>query len=144
MEDGFRPEADEHDYSPQAIDLAEACGGMQDCPCCYVHLGSASHMANQELPAFGMTSVPPTLEPSKILDIIGTKQTQYYALWAVYTAVQFSAATYGIGKTLSWSVAIAVLAGFWIFNLGHLGFVLQCVRQLDRLQQLLLLSASAD
>ena len=45
---------------------------------------------------------------------------------------------------LSWSVALAVLLGFWTFNLGHLGFVLQCVRQLDRLQRLLLLSVSAD
>jgi hypothetical protein len=78
---------------------------------------------------------PPLLkvEASKIIDLIVSKQNQYYALWAGYTAVQFTAASFGgtDGPTL-W-VAVAVLCGVWAFNLGHLGFVLQCAAQLDKL-----------
>jgi hypothetical protein len=91
-------------------------------------------------PAFEEGNDPkdvPTIELGKILDLIATKQTQYYALWAVYTAVQFSAANYGMGHKVPYLLAFAILVGFWAFNLGHLGFVLQCVRQLDRLKLLL-------
>lgn len=78
-----------------------------------------------------------SIDLGKILDLIGTKQTQYYALWAVYTAVQFSAGSYGMGREISYSLALVVLAGVWAFNLGHLSFVLHCVRQLYRLEHLL-------
>jgi hypothetical protein len=103
-------------------------------------------MSDSKPPAFEQDNGPKdgtTIELGKILDLIGTKQTQYYALWAVYTAVQFSAANYGMGREVSYSLALFVLAGFWVFNLGHLGFVLQCVRQLDRLKLLLKASVTA-
>jgi hypothetical protein len=77
------------------------------------------------------------IEPSKIIDLIISKQTQYYTLWAVYTAVQFAAGNYGSNQPLSLIAGLAVLAGVWIFNLGHLGFVLQCVDQLNRLSRAL-------
>jgi hypothetical protein len=102
------------------------------------------HVEDKKMPTAGPAPELISLEPGKILDLIGAKQTQYYALWAVYTAVQFSAATYGVGRTLSWPVALAVLFGVWTFNFGHLGFVLQCVKQLNHLQRLLLLSISAE
>src|SRR4051812_34593328 len=84
-----------------------------------------------------------TIELGKILDLIGTKQKDYYALWAVYTAVQFSVANCCLGRDVSCPLAFVVLVGFWSFNLGHLGFVLQCVRQLDRLNLLLKASVTA-
>jgi hypothetical protein len=73
------------------------------------------------------------IKPSKILDLIISTQTQYYTLWAVYTAVQFAAGGHGYGYSLPLGVGLAVLFGVWAFNLGHLGFVLQCVAQLDKL-----------
>jgi hypothetical protein len=51
----------------------------------------------------------------------------------VYTAVQFTAGSYGNNQILSLGVALAVFFGVWAFNLGHLGFVLECVAQLNRL-----------
>lgn len=72
------------------------------------------------------------IEPSKVVDLIASKQTQYYALWAVYTAVQFAAASFGLSQhALPWGVGLAVLAGFWMFNIGHLGFVVECLIQID-------------
>jgi len=74
-----------------------------------------------------------TIEPGKIIDLISTKQTQYYVLWAGYTTVQFTAGSFGAKETLSHLVVYAVLAGVWMFNIGHLGFVLKCVEQLNKL-----------
>jgi hypothetical protein len=54
-------------------------------------------------------------------------------LWGVYTAVQFAAAGFGYGHPLPLGVGLAVFFGVWAFNLGHLGFVLQCMAQLNRL-----------
>jgi hypothetical protein len=79
------------------------------------------------------TSLLSKIEAPKILDLIVSKQTQYYTLWAVYTAVQFTAGGFGSGQSLPLAIALAVLFGVWAFNLGHLGFVLQCVSQLDKL-----------
>jgi hypothetical protein len=75
--------------------------------------------------------------PAKVIDLMTSKQTQYYTLWAVYTAVQFAAGGYGLNTNLSFATALAVLVGVWTFNLGHLGFVLQCVNQLNQLTQVL-------
>jgi hypothetical protein len=75
--------------------------------------------------------------PTKVIDLMMSKQTQYYTLWAVYTAVQFAAGGYGLNTNLSLATALAVLVGVWTFNLGHLGFVLQCVNQLNQLTQVL-------
>lgn len=78
------------------------------------------------------------IEPSKILDLVISKQTHYYSLWAVYTAVQFAAASFGLSQRLvPQAVAFAVLAGFWAFNLGHLSFVLACLADLGRLKRAL-------
>ena len=77
------------------------------------------------------------IEPSKIIDLIISKQTQYYTLWAVYTAVQFAAGNYGSNQRLSMAAGLAVFIGVWTFNLGHLGFVLRCVDQLDKLSRVL-------
>jgi hypothetical protein len=78
------------------------------------------------------------IEPSKILDLVISKQTHYYSLWAVYTAVQFAAASFGFSQRLvPQAVALAVLAGFWAFNLGHLSFVLACLADLGRLKHAL-------
>lgn len=61
---------------------------------------------------------------AKLLDLLIGKQTQFYTLWGVYTAVQFTAGGFGSKDTLSRGVAYAVIAGVWAFNFGHLGFVL--------------------
>jgi len=74
--------------------------------------------------------------PSKLLDLLVGKQAQFYTLWGVYTAVQFTAGGFG-SKDLSAGVAYAVIAGVWAFNFGHLGFVLSCARQISTLQQAL-------
>jgi hypothetical protein len=73
------------------------------------------------------------IDPPKIIDLIISKQTQYYTLWGVYTAVQFAAGSFGYSSPLPLGVGLAVLFGVWAFNLGHLGFVLQCVDQLNKL-----------
>jgi hypothetical protein len=73
------------------------------------------------------------VEFSKILDLTISKQTQYFTLWGVYTAVQFAASNFGYGHPLPLGMGLAVLLAVWAFNLGHLGFVLQCVDQLDKL-----------
>jgi hypothetical protein len=73
------------------------------------------------------------VEPSRVIDLTISKQTQYYTLWAVYTAVQFAAGSYGSNQPLTMTAGLAVLVGVWMFNLGHLGFVLRCVEQLDKL-----------
>jgi hypothetical protein len=75
--------------------------------------------------------------PAKVIDLMTSKQTQYYTLWAVYTAVQFAAGSYGLNTNLSLATALAVIVGVWTFNLGHLGFVLQCVNQLNQLTHVL-------
>jgi hypothetical protein len=77
------------------------------------------------------------IDVSKVLELIDGKQTQYYTLWGVYTAVQFAASGYGSGTSLSLGVGLAVLFGVWAFNLGHLGFVLRCVTQLNKLSSIL-------
>jgi hypothetical protein len=51
------------------------------------------------------------IETAKIVDLIVAKQTHFYSLWAVYTAVQFTAGSYGMGQSISFTAAIAVLAG---------------------------------
>ena len=65
-----------------------------------------------------------TITAGKIIDIMLNKQSQYYGLWAVYTAVQFTAGSFGGAGKLPLAVAVAVLIGVWIFNVGHLSFVL--------------------
>jgi hypothetical protein len=71
-----------------------------------------------------MNTLLEKIESPKILDLIVSKQTQYYTLWGVYTAVQFAAGSFQSGGKLSLGVGLAVLCGVWAFNLGHLGFVL--------------------
>ncbi len=78
------------------------------------------------------------IELPKIVDLIVSKQTQYYTLWAVYTAVQFAAGNYGYGHTLSMVNGLAVLFGVWAFNLGHLNFLLRCADQLEKLRAVLI------
>ena len=84
------------------------------------------------------------IETAKIVDLIVAKQTHFYSLWAVYTAVQFTAGSYGMGQSISFTAAIAVLAGVWAFNFGHLGFVLQCITQLTALRDVLKAAATND
>jgi hypothetical protein len=84
------------------------------------------------------------IEPDKIVDLIMSKQTQYYTLWGIYTVVQFTAASYGDNKTLSVGIALAVFAGVWAFNFGHLGFVLQCVAELNKLGMALRAASRGD
>ena len=55
----------------------------------------------QEEKAVGDDSLLSKIEPSKIIDLIVSKQTHYYSLWAVYTAVQFAAGSYGSTQKLS-------------------------------------------
>jgi hypothetical protein len=74
---------------------------------------------------------------SKLLDLLMGKQTHFYTLWVVYTAVQLAAGGFGSRDTLSPGVVYAVIAGVWAFNFGHLGFVLSCVRQISLLRQAL-------
>ena len=71
---------------------------------------------------------------SKLLDLLMRKQTHFYTLWGVYTAVQFTAGGFGTKDTLSAGVVYAVILGVWAFNLGHLGFVLSCVQQISKLR----------
>jgi hypothetical protein len=78
-------------------------------------------------------SILSKIELPKIIDLIVSKQTQYYTLWAVYTAVQFAAGSYGYGHPVPWEIALAVVSGVWAFNVGHLGFVLRCKNQINML-----------
>ena len=78
------------------------------------------------------------IELPKIIDLIVSKQTQYYTLWVVYTAVQFAAGNYGYGHPLSMVNGLTVLFGVWAFNLGHLNFLLRCADQLEKLRAVLI------
>jgi hypothetical protein len=78
------------------------------------------------------------IELPKIIDLIISKQTQYYTLWAVYTAVQFAAGSYGYGYPVPLVVGLAVFFGVWAFNLGHLSFLLRCADQLNKLRAVLI------
>jgi hypothetical protein len=83
------------------------------------------------------------IEPPKIIDIIISKQNQYYTLWGGYTAVQFAAGSFALNlNPVPLKVGIAVLFGVWAFNIGHLGFVLQCVAHLNKLS--VVLNAAVD
>jgi hypothetical protein len=84
------------------------------------------------------------IDPSKIIDLIMAKQTHFYSLWAVYTAVELTAGSYGMGQKITLFGAVAVLAGVWAFNFGHLGFVLQCITQLKALRAALKVSFTND
>jgi hypothetical protein len=99
-------------------------------------LGHSDFTSHAEHEA-AIVPVPFNIDPSKIIDLITSKQTQYYTLWAVYTAVQFAAGNYGSSQELSHATVLVVLVGVWMFNLGHLSFVLQCVDQLSRLDGVL-------
>ena len=77
------------------------------------------------------------IEVSKILDLTISKQTHYYTLWGGYTAVQFATGTFGLGHPLAPGLGFAVLFAVWAFNFGHLGFVLQCIDQLNKLDDAL-------
>ena len=81
---------------------------------------------------------------SKLLDLLIAKQAQFYTLWGVYTAVQFTAGGFGTRDTLSKGVVYAVILGVWAFNLGHLGFVLSCVQQISKLRVALDHSLAGD
>jgi hypothetical protein len=73
------------------------------------------------------------INAGKLVDTIANRQTQYYTLWGFYTVVQFSVACFGSTEQLTLGTAVAGLIGAWAFNIGHLGFVLTCVAQLNRL-----------
>jgi hypothetical protein len=93
----------------------------------------------------GRGSIIAGIELKDILGLISAKQTQYYVLWAGYATVQFTVASFGTAETLkSHSVVYAVLAGVWMFNIGHLGFVIQCVAQLNKLRNALDAAFSND
>ena len=72
----------------------------------------------------------------KVIDLILAKQTQYYTLWGVYTAVQFAVANFGSSQ-ISAPIVVAALLAVWTFNLGHLGFVLRCSLQLNQFRMVL-------
>jgi uncharacterized Zn-finger protein len=114
-------------------------GGCEPAECAFAP-GLDAESGAEETAADG--SLLSKIEPSKVIDLIVSKQTQYYTLWGVYTAVQFSAGSYGYGHPLRPGVGLAVLFGVWAFNLGHLGFVLQCVAQLKKLS--VVLNAALD
>ena len=84
------------------------------------------------------------IDAPKIVDLIMTKQTQLYGLWAVYTAVEFTAGSFGMGKPVPLGVAIAVWFGVWAFNFGHLGFVLQCLTELKVMRAALKAAVTND
>lgn len=71
---------------------------------------------------------------AKLLDLLLGKQTQLYTLWGFYTAVELTAGGFGSRESLTKAMAWGVVLGVWAFNLGHLGFVLSCVRQISRLR----------
>jgi hypothetical protein len=100
-----------------------------------------AEIVGQEIPAqkaVGEETLVSKIEPSKIIDLIVSKQTQYYTLWAVYTAVQFAAGSFALNLSpVPLWVGLFVFFGVWAFNFGHLGFVLQCVSQLEKLSEVL-------
>jgi hypothetical protein len=53
------------------------------------------------------------VDVSTVVTLIQTKQTEYFALWAVYTAVEFAASSYGYGYSVPLGVGLAVLLGVW-------------------------------
>ena len=92
----------------------------------------------------GGKSLIAEIKLSEVLTAISTKQTQYYVLWAGYATVQFTAASFGTKDTFSHQLIYAVLGGVWMFNIGHLSFVLQCVTQINKLRNALVAALSDD
>lgn len=67
--------------------------------------------------------------------LVFQKEAQVHALWAVYTAVQFTLGGFGIsqyhdGVKMPALLGFAVLAGTWAFNIGHLSMILRCIKQI--------------
>lgn len=74
-------------------------------------------------------------EPPKVIDLLLSKQTQYFSLWLVYPAVQFAAGTFGFSYAdgVPWKIALAAIVAVWIFNIGHLTLVMQRAQEIERL-----------
>jgi hypothetical protein len=74
----------------------------------------------------------------KITDVINgyfTKEGQYFQLWMAYTAVKFAEGTFGSSSgQLSLHTAGWIIAGVWLFNAGHLYFIIDCLRVMKSLQ----------
>ena len=87
---------------------------------------------------------PVKLDVGKLIDTVANRQTQYYTLWGFYTVVEFSAGGFGSPDKLTFETAIAVLCGVWVFNVGHLAFVLACVAQLNLLARALAAALNGD
>ena len=68
-----------------------------------------------------------------MIDCLSNRQSQYYTLWGFYTVVQFSAGELGPTETLHINTVCAVLISVWVFNIGHLTFLLSCMAQINRL-----------
>jgi hypothetical protein len=81
-------------------------------------------------------SMASKIEPDKIAGLIATKQTQFYTLWVVFAAVQIALAGFGLGQSAVFGpyTVVALMGGFWAFNIGHLAFVLECQVQTDSLR----------
>jgi hypothetical protein len=75
---------------------------------------------------------------SATVALVFQKEGQVHALWAVYTAVQFALGGFGLSTYSSeapmpFVMGVAVLAGVWAFNLGHLSMILKCIAQIEKL-----------
>jgi hypothetical protein len=66
--------------------------------------------------------------------LVFQKEAQIQALWAVYTAVQFTLGGFGLaqyhdGLKMPPVLGFSVLFGVWAFNFGHLSMILKCISQ---------------
>lgn len=70
-----------------------------------------------------------SVKPYGLADATGlfSQQTSIMnGLWAVYGAVTFAIAGFGISSpTMTWGTALVVTIGFWVFTLSHLALIRQ-------------------
>jgi len=85
-----------------------------------------------------------TIGIPKVVDLVGTKKAQYYTLWGVYAAVEWAASGYGSGRPLTLGVGLTVLTAVWLFNFGHLSFVLECIGEANKLSTALEAALNKD
>jgi hypothetical protein len=68
------------------------------------------------------------------VNLVFQKESQIQALWAVYTAVQFTYGGFGLSQyhdaiKMPFLLGAAITLGVWAFDIGHLSMILQCIKQ---------------
>jgi hypothetical protein len=74
-------------------------------------------------------------EETPLVALLAQLHGAMHNLWTIFVVATFAAAGFGAQASLSWPVAAAVTAGFWLFALGHLRLLRQTLALIAALQK---------